>query len=72
MGAMLCLRAHLCNICMFLDRGRFWSSKSILKVHWSHRYTMVSWGSRGLPTKKFLELNCLKHQKMSLHKIGEM
>ena len=33
---------------------------------------MVLWGSGEISPENFLELNCLKRQKMPLQKIGEM
>ena len=55
-GVRLSLRVHQC-ICMLLQRGRFWSSNSVLEgqclIYSSLSYTMSSWGSGGLSPRKF-------------------
>ena len=41
-------------------------------VYWSPSNTMVLWESGEISPENFLELNCLKRQKMPLQKIEEM
>ena len=74
-GARPTLRVHLC-ICMFLHRGRFWSSNFLLKgkcvAYLSHSCTVVSWGYGGLLLENVFEPHCLQPQKKPLHMLGEM
>ena len=65
-GARLSLRVHQ-RICVFLLRGRFWSSNCFLEgkclVYWSHTHVMLGWG---------LSSHCLECRKVPCHKIEEI
>ena len=74
-GQGFLLRVHLC-ICMFLHKGRFWSSNSFPEekcwLYWPLSKTITIRGSGGLIPEKIFEPNCLQRRKMPLPKIGEI